>query len=73
MVPTLDEIEILRTRIGVDQKAMCERGDVSQSTLVRCRKAGREPTERVRRKLKAALDGIAEERGIVVLDDQGGR
>ncbi|MEY9718810.1 helix-turn-helix domain-containing protein [Sinorhizobium fredii] len=65
---TLADIEALRERLGVSQKDLCEKADVHQSTLSRARTLHREPTARIRRKLEAALEAIAAERGIVPVE-----
>ncbi|ASY69363.1 helix-turn-helix domain-containing protein [Sinorhizobium fredii] len=68
MEKTLEEIDALRTRLGVSQADLCRAADVSESTLSRARSIQREPTARIRRKLEAALEAIAAERGIVPVE-----
>lgn len=68
MEKTLEEIDALRARLGVSQADLCRAADVSESTLSRARNIQREPTARIRRKLEAALDQIAADRGIVPVE-----
>ncbi len=73
MEKSFDEIDALRARLGINQVDMCRRAEVSESTISKARSASREPSPRIRRKLVAALDAIASERGIVPVEDlQGG-
>ncbi len=64
-----DKIDEMRERLGVAQKDLCERADVHVSTYSRYKVRGQEPTARIRSKLLRALDGIAQERGLVVLEE----
>lgn len=56
-------------RLGVSQKQLCRVADVNEGTLSRAKKAEREPTNRIRRRLSAAIDDIASERGVVFVDE----
>ena len=62
------EINSKRERLGISQKHLCSVADVSEHSFSRAKSTGREPTPRIRRKLSVALDAIADERGVVVVD-----
>lgn len=68
MEKSLDEIDAIRARLGIAQADLCRVADVSESTLSRNKRLNREPTPRIRRKLVKALETIAEERGIALVD-----
>ncbi|MQB43362.1 helix-turn-helix transcriptional regulator [Rhizobium sp. ICMP 5592] len=71
---TFDEIDTRRQRLGLTQKELCGKADVHESTYSRyCgRDAAGSPTPRILRKLDAAVREIAQERGIVFVDDKTG-
>jgi predicted transcriptional regulator len=69
MEKSLDEIDSLRNRLGIAQADMCRVADVSESTVSRARAAQRQPTKRIRRKLAAALEEIARDRGVTVIEN----
>lgn len=64
-----DKIDEMRERLGIAQKDLCERADVHVSSYSRYKAAGREPTARIRSKLLRALDGIAAERGVAIVEE----
>ncbi|MVA23193.1 helix-turn-helix transcriptional regulator [Agrobacterium vitis] len=63
------EIDERRERLGIKQNEMCRLADVSPSTLTRARSGGKDPTPRILRKLRVALDGISRERGVALRED----
>lgn len=69
MEKSLEKIDERRQRLGVAQADLCRKADVSQSTLSRARKSGREPTARILAKLDRTLDAIAAERGVVIVGE----
>jgi len=63
------EIDAKREKLGVKQVELCRMADVNEGTYSKAKQEGREPMPRIRRKLWAALDAIAEERGVAVVDE----
>jgi transcriptional regulator with XRE-family HTH domain len=57
-------------RLGVSQKQLCSVADVNEGTLSRAKKAEREPTNRIRRRLSVAIDEIAAERGVTFVHEE---
>lgn len=69
MEKSFAEIDALRGRLGINQVDMCRVAEVSESTISKARSEQRDPSPRIRRKLTAALDVIAKDRGIVLAED----
>lgn len=67
-VYSFEEIQERRTRLGVTQKHLCSVADVNETTFSKAKTTGREPTPRIRRRLTIALDAIAAERGVQIVD-----
>ena len=68
---TFVDIDARRNRLGIAQKELCERADVNASTYSRCKSERREPMRRIVRKLASALNQIAAERGVVIVEGRG--
>lgn len=68
-VHSLLDIDAKRNRLGISQKELCRQADVHESTYSKAKAEDREPMPRIRRKLWATLNAIAEERGLIVLPE----
>lgn len=68
-VYSFEEIQARCLRLGVTQKHLCSVADVNETTFSKAKRSGREPTLRTRRRLSAALDQIAAERGIQFVEE----
>jgi len=64
------DIDARRERLGVSQRDLCARADVNASTYSRVKSAGGDLTPRILRKLTGALDAIARERGVLLVDGE---
>lgn len=67
-VYSFEQIQERRSRLGISQKHLCSVADVNETTFSKAKSLGREPTPRIRRRLSVAIDQIAAERGIVLVD-----
>ncbi len=72
-VTSLKDVDEMRNRLGIRQKDLCQRAGVTASALIRCRKDDREPRVRTLQALMAAMESIAEERGVRLVEASDGQ
>lgn len=68
-VYSFEEIQARCSRLGITQKHLCGVADVNETTFSKAKRSGREPTLRTRRRLSVALDQIAAERGVQIVEE----